>query len=78
MIKESDKLPLFYDIKNVQVRTWNRCAMFFRAAKEGLAEADHYLKRLDDIGRQQVKNMLKDIRDQGYTQVRRSVVESVK
>lgn len=72
-----EKLGLYTDIGNVQIRTWNRCAMFFRAAQEGgVGEAQHYLQRLDDIGRKQTTNMLESIRDRGYTTVRREVLET--
>ena len=75
--KVSEKLSLYSDIANVQIRTWNRCAMVFRAAEEGGAEeAQSYLKRIDDIGRKQVSNMLGAIRDRGYTTIRREVLST--
>lgn len=74
----SEKLSTYSDIKNVNIRTWNRCAMFFRSAQDGgTKEAMEYLGRLDDIGSKQTRNMLADIRDRGYTTVRKEVMETV-
>ncbi len=73
-----DKLLTFEDIQNKKVRTWNRCAMWFRAgAQGGLAAAGLYLKGLDEAGAAETVAMLKDIQQRGYTTVRREVVGSV-
>lgn len=73
-----ESLSTFDDIQNQRVRTWNRCAMWFRAGqKGGLASANLYLKGLDEQGLQQVAAMLNDIKTRGYTTVRREVTASI-
>lgn len=68
---------LFNDVDNVKLRAWNRCATFFTIYRTlGKEEAKSYTSQLDDIGRTQMQNMLAEIREDGYGNVRKSVVDS--
>lgn len=64
-------------ITNVKLRSWNRCATFWNISKmHDIDTAKAYISRLDDISKQQVKNLFNEIRERGYESVRREVVSN--
>ena len=72
------KLSTYDDIDNVTVQTWNRTAAWFSAGGSGgLEEANRYLERLGDLGRQRTLRMLADIRDKGMSVVRKEVMSTL-
>ena len=70
--------PLFNDIADVKLRTWNRCAIIFNlAADRGVPAMKAYAQALDDDGRKQVYGMFDCIKKFGYDAVRKQVKVTV-
>lgn len=66
--------PLFSDIEDVKLRTWNRCAIIFNLmADRGVDAAQNYAKQLDEDSRKQVYGMFDCIKKFGYDAVRKQI-----
>lgn len=66
--------PLFNDITDVRLRTWNRCAIIFNLlADRGEDAAKAYASQLGDEGKKQVYGMFDCIKKYGYEAVRKQV-----
>lgn len=64
--------PLFNDVKDVRLQTWNRCAIVFNlAADSGKAAATAYAKQFNDEDRQRISNMFALIEKYGYENIRK-------
>ncbi len=59
---------LFKDVKDVKLRTWNRCATAFNI--NGTGDAEGYLSCFDSNCKKQVYAMLKYIKTIGYDTAR--------
>ena len=78
MLSEHKGNSLFTDVENVKVRTWNRAAVYFNImGVHGGQAASEYIGDLDEIGRQQVKNLFGVIQKFGFEAVKKSVLKSV-
>lgn len=57
----------FNDVENLDMRTWNRCAMTFNIASDhGREQATKYTEQFNDIDKQHMRNMFVEIRENGY------------
>lgn len=66
--------PMFNDINDVKLRTWNRCAIMFNLmADRGQEAAAGYAKALGEEGQKQVLGMFDCIRKFGYEAVRKQI-----
>jgi hypothetical protein len=66
--------PLFNDIADVKLRTWNRCAIMFNLmADRGQTAAQAYAAALGEEGQKQVLGMFDCIRKFGYEAVRKQI-----
>ena len=66
--------PLFHDIEEVKLRTWNRCAIVFNLmAQRGQEAAKGYIGALDVDSRKQVYGMFDCIKRFGYDAVRKQI-----
>lgn len=64
--------PLFNDIKDVRLQTWNRCAITFNlAADRGRDAAKEYIGKFGDEDRVRISNMFKLIEKFGYEAIRK-------
>lgn len=66
--------PLFNDVENSALRTWNRCATFFNLmSRHGKEIANGYAEQFDQQSRIQMRTMYSYIRAKGYENVKREV-----
>ena len=66
--------PLFNNIEDVKLRTWNRCAIVFNLlGQKGEAAAKDYLQQLDDEAKKQVYGMFDCIKKYGYEAIRNQI-----
>ena len=66
--------PLFNDVEDVKLRTWNRCAIVFNLLGDrGTSAAQAYSKALGEEGQKQVLGMFDCIKKFGYDAVRKQV-----
>jgi hypothetical protein len=65
---------LFNEIKDVKLRTWNRCAIIFNlTSTKGPDAASAYASKLDEASRKQVYGMFDCISKFGYDAVRKQL-----
>ena len=66
--------PLFNGVKNVTLRDWNRCSIFFNlCGSEGVDAGKVYAKQVPMDERQGMWDMFKRIKDEGYEFTRAAV-----
>lgn len=64
--------PLFNDIKDVRLQTWNRCAITFNLmADRGRDAAKAYVAQFNDEDKLRVNNMFELIKQYGYENIRK-------
>lgn len=70
--------PLFNQIADVKLRTWNRCAITFNLyADRGEAAAKAYVSQFGDEDKQRITNMFALIKQYGYEAVRKQCTPAV-
>lgn len=70
--------PLFNDVKDVRLQTWNRCAIVFNlTADRGPSAAKAYVGRFGDEDRVRISNMFKLIEKYGYETIRKACTPKV-
>ena len=70
--------PLFNDIKDVKLQTWNRCAIAFNlAADEGPAASRNYLNQFSEVDKKKILGMFDTIGKFGYEAVRKQCTPQV-
>lgn len=70
-------LNKFNNIVSIELRTWNRCAVYFNLMKDGGIEcACRYLKSLDKQGISDMKIMWTSIVERGYDATKAAVVKN--
>ena len=70
--------PLFNNVKDVRLQTWNRCAIVFNLmADRGQAAVQEYVKQLNDVDKTRVNNMFKLIEKYGYDTIRKQCTPKV-
>lgn len=70
--------PLFNQIKDVKLQTWNRCAIMFNlAADEGPSAARNYMSQFTKEEQEKVFGMLDCIKKFGYSEVRKQCTPKV-
>ena len=70
--------PLFNNIKDVRLQTWNRCAIVFNLmADRGQSAVQEYTKQLNDADKVRVNNMFKLIEKYGYDTIRKQCTPKV-
>lgn len=70
--------PLFNDVKDVRLQTWNRCAIFFNlAADRGVDAAKAYAQRFNADDRTRMNNVFKLIEKYGYETIRKQCTPKV-
>ena len=68
-------IKTFNEVQDVELRTWNRCAVFFNLIKDsGFVAARGYAGGFDDISLEQMKRMLSAIKNEGYEEIKRRVI----
>lgn len=66
--------PLFNNIEDVKLRTWNRCAIVFNLlGQKGEEAAKEYVGQLDDESKKQVYGMFDCIKKFGYDAIRKQI-----
>lgn len=66
--------PLFNDIADVKLQTWNRCAIVFNLmADRGQEAVTQYVNQLAEDDKKRVKNMFKLIEQYGYETIRKNI-----
>ena len=70
--------PLFNNVKDVRLQTWNRCAIVFNLmADRGQAAVQEYVKQFNDEDKTRVNNMFKLIEKYGYDTIRKQCTPKV-
>lgn len=70
--------PLFNDVKDVRLQTWNRCAIVFNLmADRGRDAAKAYMSKFNDEDKVRVNNMFELIRKYGYETIRKQCTPKV-
>lgn len=70
--------PMFNDIKDVRLQTWNRCAIVFNlTADRGPSAAKEYMGQFQDEDKQRINNMFKLIEKFGYEAIRKQCTPKV-
>lgn len=70
--------PLFNDVKDVRLQTWNRCAIVFNlTADRGAEAAKAYAQRFSADDRTRISNMFKLIEKYGYETIRKQCTPKV-
>ena len=70
--------PLFNNVKDVRLQTWNRCAIVFNLmADRGQAAVQEYVKQFSDEDKTRVNNMFKLIEKYGYDTIRKQCTPKV-
>ena len=69
---------LFKDVKDVKLRTWNRCATAFNINASNKGDSEGYLACLDSLCKRQVLAMLKYINTIGYDNARKNIFGKLK
>jgi hypothetical protein len=61
----------FNETTNLDLQTWNRCAMFFNIAGDhGRDEAKKYSAQFNDADKQRMRDLFVEIREKGYEKTR--------
>lgn len=64
--------PLFNDVKDVRLQTWNRCAIVFNLMTDrGQQAVTEYVSQLNADDKQRVSNMFGLIKQYGYEAIRK-------
>jgi hypothetical protein len=70
--------PLFNNVKDVRLQTWNRCAIVFNLmADRGQAAVQEYVKQFEDADKLRINNMFKLIEKYGYDAIRKQCTPKV-
>lgn len=70
--------PLFNDVKDVRLQTWNRCAIVFNLmADRGRDAAKAYMSKFNDEDKVRVNNMFELIGKYGYETIRKQCTPKV-
>lgn len=70
--------PLFNNVKDVRLQTWNRCAIVFNlTADRGPEDARAYAKQFNEEDRLRMSNMFKMIKQYGYETIRKACTPKV-
>lgn len=70
--------PLFNDVKDVRLQTWNRCAIVFNlTADRGVEAARAYAKQFSLDDRTRMNNVFKLIEKYGYETIRKQCTPKV-
>jgi len=70
--------PLFTDIKDVRLQTWNRCAIVFNLmADRGQEAVTQYVNQFGPDDKQRIKNMFSLIEKYGYDTIRKQCTPKV-
>lgn len=70
--------PLFNNIKDVRLQTWNRCAIVFNLmADRGKAATQDYVSQFNDEDKVRINNMFKLIEKYGYETIRKQCTPKV-
>lgn len=70
--------PLFNDIKDVKLQTWNRCAIVFNlTADEGPSAAKNYVSQFSKDDQKKIYGMFDTIKKFGYNEVRKQCTPQV-
>lgn len=73
-MKSFNGYGLFYDVRNYQLRTYNRINVFLNVRdRHGVHVARNYLKKFSRKEQISILNMMKDITATGYEQYRRDI-----
>ena len=68
----------FNNIENIDLRTYNRCVLFFNIIKDVSAQsAKNYLASLDDISKRHCSEFMSIIQEQGFSVVRKKVLRGI-
>jgi len=74
----NNKFPLFENIENPTLRTWNICATVWKiAAEHGMKEVAEYFKLMSKGQRERVGVMFERIKFHGYEQTRSEVNRTI-
>lgn len=66
--------PLFNNVSDVKLQTWNRCAIVFNiTADQGPAYAKAYLKQFSEDDQKKIYGMFDCIKKFGYEAVRKQI-----
>lgn len=66
--------PLFNDVQDTTLRTWNRCSVAFNLASDKGPEASQrYMEKFPENAQKQMLVMFKYIEAKGYENVKREV-----
>lgn len=70
--------PLFNDVKDVRLQTWNRCAIVFNLmADRGRDAAKAYMSKFSDEDKVRINNMFELIGQYGYETIRKRCTPQV-
>lgn len=68
----------FSDIKNLNLKTWNRCAQIFNlAADKGMQVVRDYVAQFNEQDRDLIGRMFARIKTEGYEKTRSSINREV-
>lgn len=63
----------YADIKDVELRAWNRCAAIFNIAKDDMKEAAKYAGSFVEAERDDISKMFERIKKDGYDTTRAAI-----
>lgn len=70
--------PLFNNVKDVRLQTWNRCAIVFNLmADRGKSAVKDYVAQFSDEDKVRINNMFKLIEKYGYETIRKQCTPKV-
>ena len=70
--------PLFNNVKDVRLQTWNRCAIVFNLmADRGKSATQDYVAQFSDEDKVRINNMFKLIEKYGYETIRKQCTPKV-
>lgn len=74
-VLESD-YPTFNEVKDTDLKVWNRCAVMFNAGGKSIQLMKNYLKQFSPMEVEEIKTMIARIRKNGYDKTKQEIIRA--
>lgn len=73
---QKKNFQMFNDIKDDDIRTWNRCSLAFNMGSKSAPLMREYLSQFGPKDKEDIVNMFNRIREHGYEATKRAIIRA--